>query len=251
MTALGNAMRSALEAGANPGRAPGMQAYMKSEMPYRGITAPDMRAISGRVFAGHPLASCEEWHAAVLDVWRGARFREERYAAIELLAHRLHRDCRRPNVLPLYEEMIVTGAWWDYVDGIAHLVGDLLRAHPDEMRPVMRAWSTDKDMWKRRVSIICQISFKKDTDLDLLYANIDPNLAERNFFIRKAIGWALRSYAWTDPDEVALYVAANAGRMSGLSRREAIKNIARLRPATQPSPRRGGGAASPARTVSR
>ena len=154
-------------------------------------------------------------------------------------------------MLPLYEEMIVTGAWWDYVDGIAHLVGDLLRAHPDEMRPVMRAWSTDRDMWKRRVSIICQISFKKDTDLDLLYANIDPNLAERNFFIRKAIGWALRSYAWTDPDEVALYVAANAARMSGLSRREAIKNIARLRPATQPSPRRGGGAASPARTVSR
>jgi len=90
MTALGNAMRSALEAGANPGRAPGMQAYMKSEMPYRGITAPDMRAISRRVFAGHPLASCEEWHAAVLDLWRGARFREERYAAIELLAHRLH-----------------------------------------------------------------------------------------------------------------------------------------------------------------
>ena len=80
-------------------------------------------------------------------------------------------------------------------------------------------------MWKRRVSIICQISFKKDTDLQLLYANIEPNLPEKNFFIRKAIGWALRAYAWTDPDEVSRYVAANEARLSGLSRREALKNI--------------------------
>jgi 3-methyladenine DNA glycosylase AlkD len=89
----------------------------------------------------------------------------------------------------------------------------------------MRRWSTDEDLWKRRVSIICQISFKKDTDLKLLYANIEPNLAERNFFIRKAIGWALRAYAWTDPKEVARYVAANESTLSGLSRREALKNI--------------------------
>jgi len=121
--------------------------------------------------------------------------------------------------------MIVTGAWWDYVDEVAHHVGYLLRAHPEKIGPAMRKWSADKDMWKRRVSIICQISFKKDTDLDLLYANIEPNLADRTFFIRKAIGWALRSYAWTNPEEVARYVAANEARLSGLSKREALKNI--------------------------
>ena len=225
MTALAVAIRSALAEAANPERAPGMQAYMKSEMPYRGITSPEMRAITKRVFAVHPLSSCGEWRAAVLELWRGAHFREERYAAIELIAHRGHRDCRTPEVLPIYEELITTGAWWDYVDEVAHHVADLLRKYPDEMRPVMRAWSTDKDLWKRRVSIICQISFKKDTDLDLLYANIEPNVAERNFFIRKAIGWALRAYAWTDPKEVARYVAANEARLSGLSRREALKNI--------------------------
>jgi 3-methyladenine DNA glycosylase AlkD len=225
MTELGLAMRSALAAASDPERAPRMQAYMKSEMPYRGIAAPDMRAISKRVFADHPLPSCEAWRSAVLELWRGARFREERYAAIELLALRRHRDCRTPDVLPLYEEMITTGAWWDYVDEIAHLVGDLLRSHPEQMRPVMRAWSTDKNLWKRRVSIICQISFKKDTDLYLLYANIESNLAERNFFIRKAIGWALRSYAWTNPNEVERYVTANEARLSGLSRREALKNV--------------------------
>lgn len=197
---------------------------MKSEMPYRGISAPEVRAITKRVFAEHPIATCEKWRAAVLELWRGARFREERYAAIALLAHRAHRACRTHDVLPMYEEMITTGAWWDYVDEIAHHVGDLLRAHPIEMRPVMRAWSTDHDLWKRRVSIICQISFKKDTDLKLLYANIKPNMAESNFFIRKAIGWALRAYAWTDPNEVARYVAANESKLSGLSRREALKN---------------------------
>ena len=197
-----------------------MQAYMKSEMPYRGISAPDMRAISKRVFADHPLATCGEWRAAVLELWRDARFREERYAAIELLGDRHFKECRTPEMLPVYEELITTGAWWDYVDGVAGHVGNLLRLHPKAVGPVMRAWSTDQDMWKRRVSIICQISFKKDTDLDLLYANIEPNLADRRFFIRKAIGWALRAYAWTDPEEVARYVAANEARMSGLSKRK-------------------------------
>ena len=227
MTALGVALRSALAAAADPDRAPGMQAYMKSEMPYRGIAAPDMRAISKRVFADHPLASCDEWQAAVLELWRGAGFREERYAAIELLADRRHRDCRTPDVLPLYEELITSGAWWDYVDEMAQHVGNLLRTYPEQMRPALRAWSTDKNLWKRRVSIICQVSFKKDTDLELLYANIEPNLTERNFFIRKAIGWALRSYAWTNPKEVSRYVAANEARLSPLSRREALKNIAK------------------------
>jgi 3-methyladenine DNA glycosylase AlkD len=227
VTALAVAIRSALAEASNPERAPGMQAYMKSEMPYRGIAAPEMRAITKRVFADHPVASCDKWRAAVLELWRGARFREERYAAITLLARPAHRSCRTPDVLPMFEEMITTGAWWDYVDEIAHHVGDMLRVYPAEMRPVMRAWSTDKDLWKRRVSIICQISFKADTDLELLYANIEPNMAERNFFIRKAIGWALRAYAWTDPKEVARFVAAKEPSLSGLSRREALKNIAR------------------------
>jgi 3-methyladenine DNA glycosylase AlkD len=123
---------------------------------------------------------------------------------------------------------------------MAHHVGNLLRSYPERMRPVMRAWSTDKDMWKRRVSIICQVSSKRDTDLELLYANIEPNLDERSFFIRKAIGWALRSYAWTDPKEVARFVGANEARLSGLSRREALKNISKRQPSMHPTSLRGG-----------
>jgi 3-methyladenine DNA glycosylase AlkD len=214
-----------MAAAADPAKAPGMQAYMKSTMPYYGINSPQVEAICKKVFGEHPFPSCREWRAAILELWRVARYREERYAAMRLISLKRHRDCVTPELMPVLEEMVVTGAWWDYVDEIAHVIGDLLRSHPKAMRPLMRAWSKDPHLWKRRVSIICQISFKRDTDLDLLYSNIEPNLADRDFFIRKAIGWALRAYAWTDPLEVARYVRAHEAELSGLSRREALKNI--------------------------
>ena len=127
----------------------------------------------------------------------------------------------------MYEEMIVTGAWWDYVDHIAgRRIGLLLRNHPAPMSRLMRRWSRSDDMWKRRTSIICQLGFKERTDLALLYDCIEPNLDDREFFIRKAIGWALRQHAWTDPKEVQRYVRAHEDQLSGLSRREALKNRA-------------------------
>lgn len=223
--ALLKRLRAEMAAEADPTRAPGQQAYMKSTMPYHGLTLAQVRTISKRVFADERFERCAGWRDEVLVLWRDAKFREERYAALELAADRRYGDCRGPDALPMFEEMITTGAWWDHVDGVAHLVGEMLRAHPREIRAAMRAWSKDKDMWKRRVSIICQVSFKKDTDLKLLYANIEPNLADRDFFIRKAIGWALRSYAWTDPAEIVRYVREHERFLSGLSRREALKNV--------------------------
>ena len=126
----------------------------------------------------------------------------------------------------MYEEMIVTGAWWDVVDDVAtHRLSTLLRRHPKEMRREMRSWSRSENLWKRRSAILCQIPFKKETDLRLLYACLEPSLSSKEFFLRKAIGWALRQYAWTDPEEVARYVKENRTRLSGLSIREALKNI--------------------------
>jgi 3-methyladenine DNA glycosylase AlkD len=93
------------------------------------------------------------------------------------------------------------------------------------MRRKLLSWSTSKDMWKRRTSIICQLGFKEATDLDLLYACIEPSLGSREFFLQKAIGWALRQYAWTDGAEVKRYVRLNNTRLSALSRREAMKNL--------------------------
>jgi 3-methyladenine DNA glycosylase AlkD len=224
-TKLARRLRADLAAGADPIRAVSMQAYMKSTMQYYGVPSPQLDAVCKKVFAESPFPSCVEWQSAILEVWRNARFREERYAAIRLISLKRHRECWSPDLIPMLEEMIVSGAWWDYVDALAPVVGELLRSHPKMVRPLMRAWSKDENLWKRRVSIICQLSFKRDTDLELLYANIEPNLADRDFFIRKAIGWALRQYAWTDPKEVARYVHEHKSLLSGLSRREALKNI--------------------------
>ena len=201
-----------------------MQAYMKSTMPYYGVNMPALRAMTRMLFATSPM-SCREWHETILQLWRGARHREERYVAQILLEMKPIRDCLTPRDMPWLEEMVVTGAWWDLVDELATIIGDVLRRYPKQMRPLMRTWSTDTNLWKRRVSIICQLRFKRDTDLELLYANIEPSLADRDFFVRKAIGWALRQYAWTDPQEVARYVRENESRLSGLSKREALKNI--------------------------
>jgi 3-methyladenine DNA glycosylase AlkD len=223
-------VRQALEAVAEPARAPAMQAYMKSAMPYLGVSTVPRRAALKALFAGIDWPESSAWQADVLALWRGATFREERYAAIELAAVRTARRFQHVDVLPMYEEMIVTGAWWDYVDEIAgHRLWMLLRNDRPAMTRAMRRWSTDADMWKRRSSIICQLPAKRETDLDLLYACIEPSIDSGEFFLRKAIGWALRQYAWTDPEEVARYVAANEHRMSGLSKREALKNEGKRR----------------------
>jgi 3-methyladenine DNA glycosylase AlkD len=218
-------VRSALKKAANPEKAPQMQAYMKSAMPFRGVSGPIQKSLWRQIFPAHPLTAAA-WRDVALTLWREASFREERYAAIALTDLPVYRSFRDRSALPMLEEMIVTGAWWDLVDPLAtHHLGDVLRTDRRGVSTLMRRWADDADMWKRRAAILCQIRFKRDTDLDLLYACIEPNLPHTDFFIRKAIGWALRQYAWTDPKEVTRYVDANRDRLAGLSIREALKNI--------------------------
>jgi 3-methyladenine DNA glycosylase AlkD len=220
-------VRAALTEVAEPEKAPEMARYMKSAMPFLGVPKPARAAALKRVLAGVPLPNAAAWRRAVISLWRDARYREERYAALELARDRRARAFHDMDALPMYEEMITTGAWWDYVDTIAaHCVGLMLERHPAPVRAAMLAWSTDHDMWKRRTSILCQLRFKERTDLKLLYACIEPSIGSTEFFLRKAIGWALRQYAWTDPREVARWVKKNEARLSGLTRREALKNIA-------------------------
>lgn len=223
---LRSRIRAALAPIADPARAPQMQAYMKSAMPYLGVTAPKLRAALREVFAAYPFASAAAWRADVLALWRTATVREERYAAIQLTGHRAAKPFQTLAALPMYEEMIVDGAWWDYVDEIAsNRIGPLLAAFPKEMGGAMRAWSRSEDLWKRRTSILCQLGFKQAIDLELLYACIAPSITSKEFFLRKAIGWALRQHARQDPAEVARYVAAHAHELSGLSQREALKHV--------------------------
>ena len=218
-------LRDGLRELADPQKAPQMQAYMKSAMPYRGVQTVARRRMQGALFSAHPLDEYESFRDTVLELWRGARFREERYAAIELAGLRAYDHFQTMKTLPVYREMITSGAWWDTVDPIAtHRLRRLLQKYPGAMARQMRLWSRARDLWKRRSAILCQIGRKKETDLDLLYHCIEENLEREEFFLRKAIGWALRQYAWTDPDEVRRFVASHQD-LSALSRREALKNI--------------------------
>jgi len=229
MTKLVETLRANLRDAADPARAPGMQAYMKSAMPFLGVSAVPLRQVCNATFAGLEWADSNAWQDDVLAIWRRACFREERYAAIQLTGVRAARGFQHLDALPMYEELIATGAWWDYVDTVAtHRLWAILRNEGEPMKDTMLGWSGDVDMWKRRSAILCQIKAKRETDLELLYACIEPSLDSKEFFLRKAIGWALRQHAWTDPGEVRNYVARNSDRLSGLSRREALKNIKAL-----------------------
>jgi 3-methyladenine DNA glycosylase AlkD len=222
------ALKKSLRAAADPAKAPAMQAYMKSSMPYLGVQAPQLRLALRAVFAVHPLESFEQWSDAVIELWREARYREERYAAIELAGYARYHPFRTLNALPMYEEMITCGAWWDFVDAIStRQLGELLRKHPVEMSAVLREWAVSADIWKRRSAILAQLNFKSHTDLKLLYDCIRPSLGASEFFLRKGIGWALRQYARTDPEEVIRFVRRNEAKLSRLSKREALKHLGR------------------------
>jgi 3-methyladenine DNA glycosylase AlkD len=219
-------LRSELKQAADSSKAPEMQKYMKSAMPYHGVPGPVLRQVFKEVFASLSFSDADSWRDTVLYIWHNARFREERYAAIALCEWKKAKAFQTLETLPIYEEMIVTGAWWDVVDVLAsRCVGLLLSRYPKSVGKEMLRWSRSEDMWKRRTSIICQLGFKEKTDLKLLYACIEPSLGSKEFFLRKAIGWALRQYAWSNPDEVRRYVRTHEHELSPLSKREALKNI--------------------------
>lgn len=224
MTLLAS-LRVALIAASDGDRAAQMQAYMKSEMPYHGVPAPKVRAICKEKFAPLSFSKREDWEKEVRVIWDGAKFREERYCAVALTGVKQARAFQTPDAMPLYEKMIVEGAWWDLVDEIAtNRIGPIFRAHPKTMRPMMLRWAKDANMWKARTAILCQCRSREETDAKFLYACIEPSIGSKEFFLRKAIGWSLREYARYDMKEVKRYVKKNEARLSGLSKREALKH---------------------------
>lgn len=225
---LKRAVLAALRPLADPERALGAQRYLKTSMPILGLRTDDFRRALKPVFARLELPDTRAWRAQVLVLFRGATYRDEWWAAGALAGDRRARAFQTMDALPMYEEMIVRAAWWDVVDDLAtHRLSEILRREPAPMKRAMRAWSRDENLWKRRSAILCQVPLKRETDLGFLYAVIEPSLSSKEFFLRKAIGWALRSYAWTDPKEIARYVEKNRSRLSGLSIREALKNVSR------------------------
>jgi 3-methyladenine DNA glycosylase AlkD len=217
------AVRAALREAAQPELAPPMQAYMKSATPFLGVRVPVMRTVTRAEAKLRPFATSADLIDTVLRLWREAGYREERYAAIALLDTPAARPLRELALLAALRELIVTGAWWDYGDELAHRVGDLLVSWPAEVRPAVATWTRGDDRWLRRAAIICQLGMRDQADLELLTIAIESAIDDSDFFLRKAIGWALRDYARTNPAWVRSFTETH--ELSPLSRREALKHL--------------------------
>jgi 3-methyladenine DNA glycosylase AlkD len=191
---------------------------MKSEMLFLGVRVPDARAVAKREAKGTDAATLR---AAALELWDHAAFREERYAAMALLALRPLRG--DDSLIPIVEHLVRTGRWWDFTDELAHRLADLHDARPAETAALVRRWANDGDFWIRRIAILSQLGRGDRVDPRLLADTIEPNLDDPEFFLRKAIGWALREYARVAPEWVRTYADEHA--LSPLSRREALKHL--------------------------
>jgi len=194
---------------------------MKSAMPYLGVRVPEVRRITRGVVRELGVGEPAVLMAASARLWDEATHREERYASTALLAlGPLRGD---PALVPLIEHMARTGAWWDHVDELAHRVGELHDAHPGPTADLVRRWAGDDFLWIRRLAILSQLGRQDRIDRELLAEVIEPNRADPEFFIRKAIGWALREVSYVDPGWVRDYVATHD--LSPLTCREALKRI--------------------------
>lgn len=236
VVALAHELAAALSRAGDPQRARGQQAYMKSAMPFHGVSVPTVRRLVRAILPRYALEDAEIWREAVGFLWRNATHREQRYAAVEVLLAPGFGAWLTLDSVPLIEEMIVDGAWWDTGDALAiNAMGAVLRTDPAHTTPLLRRWAVDDDFWRRRTAILAQLKFKEATDERLLADAIEPSIddpaqatqggtrREARFFLRKGIGWALREYSKTKPCFVIDFVRQRAGRLAGLSKREALK----------------------------
>ncbi len=216
------ALRQAMSEAADPTKASSMQAYMKTDQPFYGVQAGPRRQIFRAARKQYPIRSREEYEENIRDLWGGV-YREEMYLALDLAeGAKAYRDLAS---WPLYVDLMRTATNWDTLDWIAAgLLGDLLRHHREKEAEV-RTWVDDNNLWVRRTALLIHLKHKHETNLPMLSAAILHLAPEKEFFIRKAIGWVLRETAKTDPDWVRAFVTDHTAQLSGLSVREAMKHL--------------------------
>lgn len=217
-------LRTAIVAAGDPVRAVSATAYMRNQFPYAGVTMPRLTDVYRMAVTGLPQPAGEtELGRFALACWEQAE-REYQYLGVRHL--RLHVRLITPTFLPTLERLITTKSWWDTVDELAvHVVGDLVARHP-ELRAALARWLVSDNIWLARTAILHQERWKERTDADVLFDWCLRRAADREFFIRKAIGWALRSYAKVAPEAVAAFLVVHGGDLSALSRREAERGVA-------------------------
>jgi 3-methyladenine DNA glycosylase AlkD len=212
----------AYAAAREPERAGPAAAYMRNQFPFLGIPAPTQRALSRSVTAGLPAPTEEDLGAVSLACWALDQ-REYQYFACDWL--RTHVGVPGPGFLTTVRTLIMTKSWWDTVDALAtRVVGGLVRRHPGLVGE-MDAWSVDQNLWLVRTAILHQLHYGAETDTERLFGYCARQAGHRDFFVRKAIGWALRQYARTDPDAVRAFLSAHRDHLSPLSLREAARHL--------------------------
>ena len=204
---------------ANPTNAEPMAKYMKNLFPYLGIKTPERREISKKFFKENGLPEISDFEQIIRDLWELPE-REFQYFAVGLMVKLKEKADK--DIIDLYEHLITTKSWWDSVDGIATwLVASLFQRFPELIKPYIEKWLKSGNMWLQRTVILFQLNYKDKTDEMLLGTSIMRLAGSKEFFIRKAIGWALREYSKTDAQAVINFVENN--ELAPLSKREALK----------------------------
>lgn len=207
---------------ADPARAAAMSAYMRHQFPFLGIPAPTQKALSREVVAGLGPPSEDDLRVVAEQCWALPE-REYQYFACGWL--RRHARMCSPSFLHTARFLLTTKAWWDTVDALAaHLIGPMVARHP-QLVTAMDKWVVDEDRWLVRAAILHQLGYKEATDGRRLFHYCALQAGHDDFFVRKGIGWALREYAKTAPDEVKTFVHAHQSRLSALSVREALRTV--------------------------
>jgi 3-methyladenine DNA glycosylase AlkD len=213
-------LRETLPQYADPGRAAAMAKYMRDQFPFLGIPSTPLTALQREVATGLPKPLSADAAEIAIGCWS---FDEREYQYVACGYLRKYAKVLDEDFIGTACELIVRKSWWDTVDALAaYVVGPLVSAYPSLVK-VMDHWAESGQMWLTRTAILHQLRSKGETDADRLFRYCVQQADHPDFFIRKAIGWALREYAKTDPDAVREFVAAT--ELSGLSRREALKNL--------------------------
>jgi 3-methyladenine DNA glycosylase AlkD len=213
------ALRSLLARHADPEKAVPMKSYMRDQFEYLGIKSPQMGELLKQNYAAHGLPALEDLDEIVRELWALPQ-REYQYAAMSLIG-RLEKKLPEEFIETL-EYLLVTKSWWDTVDALS---GGTLGIHflrfPKTRNKYIAKWRKSDNFWLRRATLLFQLGYKKETDFDLLCDLIRGNLGSQEFFINKAIGWALRQYTRIDPQAVRTFVAETP--LHPLSAKEALK----------------------------
>jgi 3-methyladenine DNA glycosylase AlkD len=225
-TALATTVLDRLSAGfaaaADPAKAVPMKAYMRDQFAFLGIPGPAQKAVARTALAGLPKPAQEDLAGVATLCWARDE-REYQYFACAYL--RRFVGVADASFLDVVARLIVTRSWWDTIDTLAaHTVGPLVLRFP-ALLSTMDSWIGSPNIWLARTALLHQLGYKGRTDAPRLFRYCLLRAGESEFFLRKAIGWALREYAKTDPAAVRSFVEAHGGVLSGLSVREALKNL--------------------------